>query len=70
MATLIEQVRAAFKRSGWPVQKLLDESGLTCDRSSLHRKLHGEQPASSTELEAMATALGVTLAFVPEEKAS
>lgn len=41
--------------------RLLEASGLTCDRSSLDRKLRGEQSLRSEECEALATALSTTI---------
>lgn len=66
--TLIEQIRAARKRSGWSVQRLLDESALAVDRSVLQRKLAGDIPCTTEEVEALAQALDVTLVVLPEQE--
>lgn len=58
----------------WSVRKLLEESKLRCDRSSLQRKLKGEQPLDPDEIQALVNALAVAVAVVPsaddEAKAS
>jgi hypothetical protein len=58
-AILLEQIRKARAERKWSVQRLLDESGLTIERSSLHRKLKGDVTAAPEEVEALARALGV-----------
>ena len=50
----------------WSVPKLLKESRLDCDRSSLQRKLTGDQKLSTEEAEQLAEALGCTLVWVPD----
>jgi transcriptional regulator with XRE-family HTH domain len=65
--SLIEQLQTARKRAKWSVQKLLDESGLELERSTLSRKLNGECPVTSGECESLANALGVTLVVMPDE---
>ena len=45
--TLAEQLLAALIEREWSISKLLAESKLRCDRSSLHRKLHGRQKLSA-----------------------
>lgn len=67
--TLSEQLRAAARSKGWTMDKLLRESGLRCVRSSLNRKLNGLQKLSTEECEALASVLGVTVAFTPEPRA-
>lgn len=70
MRTLVEQLRDAYERSGWTMEELLDKSGLGIDRSSLRRKLLDVKdpiPMKTDEAEALAAALGVVLAWVPEE---
>lgn len=54
---LVEQIRSAAKELGWSTQHLLDKSGLSVDRSTLHRKLAGEVPTSDAECEALADAI-------------
>lgn len=76
MISLLDQIRVAKKVRGWSVQKLIDESGLQITRSCLQRKLFGRtkggKPVSTTseEIEALARALGITVAFASEAKAS
>jgi len=53
----------------WSVPQLLRESGLKCDRSSLQRKLKGEQKLSTEEAQKLAEALECPLAYVPEDEA-
>jgi len=55
-----------MKTKGWSVPRLLDESGLDCDRSSLQRKLSGDQKLSTEEAEKLAEVLGCTLVWVPD----
>lgn len=69
MLSLIEQVRAAQRRQGWSVQRLLDASRLPIERSSLQRKLSGEVPTTTSECQALASALGLNLAWIPSEAA-
>lgn len=76
MVSLLDQIRAAQKLRGWSVQKLLDESRLSISRTCLQRKLYGRtkggKPVATTvkELEALAGALGITIAFASELQAS
>lgn len=51
---------------GWSVPRLLKESGLDLDRSSLQRKLSGFQKLSTEEAETLAECLGCTLVWVPD----
>lgn len=51
---------------GWSVPYLLRESGLSCDRSSLQRKLTGEQKLSTGEAETLAEVLGCALVWIPD----
>lgn len=70
--TLVEQLRDAYERSGWTMEKLVDESGLDLDRSSLRRKLLDVKdpiPMRTEECEALARALDVTLVVLPESEA-
>lgn len=70
MKTLAEQLHAAMESKGWTVPSLLKASKLSCDRSSLQRKLTGLQKLSTEEAETIAKILDCTLVWVPEEKAS
>lgn len=69
MTGLVEQLNAARIKRGWSVAQLLEASGLDLERSTLHRKLHGETPMTGDELEACALALEHTLVYVPDEEA-
>lgn len=73
------QFLAAMEARGWTVQQLLDESGLKCDRSSLQRKLKGEQGLSFDEIQALVDVFGfpitarqdgITLKITPRKAAS
>lgn len=66
MKSIAAQIHAAMEAKGWSVPRLLQESGLTCDRSSLQRKLTGAQKLSTEEAERLAEVLGCTLAWVPD----
>jgi transcriptional regulator with XRE-family HTH domain len=48
---------------GWTVDRLLTESGIRVSRCSLNRKLRGKQMLRASEIEALASALGVTIAW-------
>lgn len=63
MLSLRDQLRLALQEKGWTIARLLDESGLTCDRSSIDRKINGRQPMCTEECEALARALGARLAW-------
>lgn len=65
MRSIAEQLRVAFENSGWTVAELLAKSGLKCRRSALQRKLTGHLKFRTEEAEAIATALGVNLVFMP-----
>jgi lambda repressor-like predicted transcriptional regulator len=67
MQSLPEQLLAAMKTRGWSVSHLLKVSQLTCDRTSLHRKLHGKQPLVTDEVHALVNALGITVVAMPDE---
>lgn len=78
MLTLVEQVRLAYERSGWSLAELLRRSGLPIDRSTLGRKLLGDNRKGrgrlvrlgTEECEALARALGITLVVSPSDEAS
>lgn len=77
MRTLVEQIRDAYQKSGWTMEKLLEESGLDIDRSTLRRKILVDEksktdrnvPLRTSEAEALARALGVTLVVLPDDEA-
>lgn len=60
---LVEQIRTAQRERSWSTQRLLDESGLQLERSTLSRKLRGEVPCTDAECEALARALDITLVW-------
>lgn len=66
--SLPHQLLDAMHARRWSVPRLLKESGLQCDRTSLLRKLKGEQKLSTDEAERLSQVLDCTLAWVPEEK--
>lgn len=66
--SLIGQVEAERVKRGWSVQRLLDESGLEIDRSGLHRRLKEEHRATTSECEALAAAMAMTLTFPSKRK--
>jgi hypothetical protein len=68
--SLAEQLHDAMSKKGWSVPHLLRESRLACDRSSLQRKLTGEQKLSTEEAQRLAETLECVLAWVPEDRAS
>ena len=66
MKTIAAQLHAAMGAKGWSVPRLLKESRLKCDRSSLHRKLSGTQKLATDEAQQLAEVLGCTLVWVPD----
>lgn len=50
---LHEQVAAAFEKTGWTIEELLDKSGLDMDRTQLGRKLGGKAPMRTEEAEVL-----------------
>jgi hypothetical protein len=55
------QLRDAFQRSGLTIDELIERSGLELDTASLSRKIRGKQTLRSTEIESLASALGVVV---------
>jgi hypothetical protein len=72
--SLVDQIVAAFRRSGWTMAELRRRSGLSIVTQTLTRKLLGDHrkdrrprvKLSTEECEALARALGVTLVIVPD----
>lgn len=64
--SLAEQLHDAMLKKGWSVPQLLAASRLKCDRSSLQRKLTGEQKLSTEEAQKLAEILECTLVWVPD----
>lgn len=72
MRTLVEQLRDAYEKTGMTMEQLVEKSGLDIDRSALRRKLLDVKdpiPMKTSECEALARALDVTLVVVPEDEA-
>lgn len=61
--TLREQLLDAFQAQDLTFRELLRRSKLECSEESLARKLRGEQSLRSQEVEAIAGALNVVVAF-------
>lgn len=66
MKTFAAQLNAARKAKGWSVPLLLEKSGLEIDRSSLQRKLSGDQVLTTEEAQNLADVLGCTLVWVAD----
>lgn len=69
---MVEQLRDAYEKTGWTMDRLVEESGLDIDRSALRRKILDVKdpiPMKTEEAEALAQALGVTLVVIPNEAA-
>ena len=64
MHDLRTELRGAMEARGYTYDRLLQESGLDIDVSSLNRKLNGAQSLSGDEGLALAKALGVRAATV------
>lgn len=70
MRTLVEQLRDAYEKTGWTMDKLVEKSGLDIDRSALRRKILDVKdpiPMKTDEAEALARALDVTLVVIGDE---
>lgn len=65
---LREQIATAFTARGWTLAELIEHSGLTCSEESMGRKLRGSQSLRAPEIEALAGALGVVVAFDGSEE--
>lgn len=61
--TLREQLAAAFDASGMTIADLRRRSGIECGEESLSRKLRGLQSLRSLEVEQIASALGIVVAY-------
>jgi hypothetical protein len=72
--SLVDQLVAAWRRSGWTMAELCRRSGLPIGTQTLSRKLLGDHrkgrrprvKLSTEECEALARALCVTLVIVPD----
>lgn len=64
MADLRNALRAAIRSRGYTHERLLLESGLSCDLSSLNRKLNGGQGLEAHEARDLARVLGVRVAGI------
>lgn len=63
--SLSGQIYDALKRSDLTVAELLARSGLSIKRCTLQRKLSGDEAMRTSEAEALASALGLTLVWMP-----
>lgn len=70
MVGLVAQINEARVKKDWSVARLLDEAGLDLERSTLHRKLHGDTPMTDDEVEKCARALDLVLVYRPEDEAA
>jgi len=68
--TLLDDLYAAFLRSGISVGELRKRAGLRIDRSTLSRKLRGKAPLSIEEGAAIAGVLDGELRFVRRRRAA
>jgi hypothetical protein len=71
--TILQQLQTAYTRTGWTMEELtdaLDRAGVKLDRSSLRRQMVGETKMRTEVAEALACAMGVTLAVVPDLEAA
>lgn len=59
--TIHEQLLRAMKARGLTVGRLHKLSRLKCDRSSLQRKLHGQQGFKTEEIQKICNALNVSV---------
>lgn len=67
--SLAEQLHAAMTAKGWSIPRLLKESGLKCDRTSLQRKLRGKQVLDAEEIQALVNVLEVNVVAIPDGEA-
>lgn len=65
MDQILTQLQRAIKAQGLTLGAVLERSGLGLDYSSLNRKINGKTPMTITEMEALARALDITIAWVP-----
>jgi len=61
---LREKIRTAIRRRGYTHDRLLLESGLECDVSSLNRKINGLQALEGHEARALAAVLHVRVSGI------
>lgn len=66
--TTVQQLHAAYKRSGWSAAEVVKRSGLDLDRSTLRRKLKGIRPMTTEESEVLAATFNVTIVVVPPQR--
>ncbi len=64
MVDLRDALREAMKTRSYTYDRLLKESGLKCDVTSLNRKLNGSQGLEAHEGKALAKVLGVKVAGI------
>lgn len=63
MKTLAQQLHEAMVAKGWSVPDLLRKSRMRFDRTSLLRKLNGDQKLSTDEAQKLARVLGCALVW-------
>lgn len=66
MKTAAQHIAVAFERSGLKVTELLAKSGLPLDRSSLTRKIKGQQGLDLAQAAALAKALAIKVPGLDE----
>jgi transcriptional regulator with XRE-family HTH domain len=64
MSDLRHDLLRAMEAKGYTFKRLLEESGLGCDTSSLNRKLNGGQELSAEDGRALAVVLGIRVTAV------
>ena len=68
MTEAVKQLHAAWLKTGWSAVELLRRTKLDCDRTSMGRKIRGQQSVSASELDAIASALGYELIARPRRR--
>jgi plasmid maintenance system antidote protein VapI len=56
-----QKLLRAFSERGISVRELREASGLPIDRSTMHRKIHGDTPMTLEEADCVARVLGMRL---------
>lgn len=67
---IVKQLDAAFRTKGWSVRELSERLaaapfGIVLERTTLSKKLRGENPTKDAEIEALAIILEVTITWPP-----
>ncbi len=70
MQTILQQLVLAYERTGWTMDELTEalekRGGIRLDRSTLRRQMIGENKMRTEVAEALARAMSVTLAVIPD----